>query len=137
MDFVTQKHDNSVVAFSESDMSDSSESHLETNPKSEVKETEETKKKDASELTKTPDYLCSSEEEDLLFPVGRNRKRHVVDDSMVEGWCRSFIVLVESSSAMFIEDPVIQREDSLVVEEPSHSAKASSVPSAFLSPLFM
>ena len=37
--------------------------------------------------------------------------------------------LVESSSAMTIEDPIIQREDSLV-EEPSHVS--SSVPSRLL-----
>ena len=39
---------------------------------------------------------------------------------------------------MFIEDPVIEREDSLVVEAPSsHSTKATSVPSVFLFPLLM
>ena len=87
MEFVTQKHDNSVVAFSESDMGDSSECDLVTNPKEEVKKTEESKSKENSESAKThPDYLCSSEEEDLLFPVGRSRKRHVVNDSLVEGW---------------------------------------------------
>ena len=48
------------------------------------------------------------------------------------------LFLVESSSAMFIEDPVIEREDSLVVEAPSsHSTKATSVPSVFSFPLLM
>ena len=87
MEFVTQKHDNSVVAFSESDMGDSSECDMVTNQKEEVNRVDETKPEENSKSTKAhPDYLCSSEEEDLLFPVGRNRKRPVVNDSLVEGW---------------------------------------------------
>ena len=86
MDFVTQKYDNSVVGFSESDMSDSSESHFVMSQKGETKGKEESKKKESPESAKKPDYLCSSEEEDLLFPVGRSPRKRVVGDSIVEGW---------------------------------------------------
>ena len=51
MEFVTQKHDNSVVAFSESDMGDSSECDMVTNQKEEVNRVDETKPEENSKGT--------------------------------------------------------------------------------------